>query len=565
MVSEVKPAQTPAMANQGTATRLINRLMPSPGDVVFLWGLLIVLRLRSGLLANGSIARHVMTGKLILSSLRIPHGDPFSYTGAGASWAPTTWLSDVIFASAYRLIGGSGLLLVTGVCFAVTLFLIFRFAVHRGANAVVALTFLILIAWVLDVYILAGPEVFSFPLGIGYLTILDGFQRHDNNRLKFLPVLMLIWANLAVGPIAGIVMIAVYLGGNLVQGALAKDQGSRSGFCDRARKLSTILPITLVAAALNPTGPKIFLSEVGLAGDNSWTNQFAGLLSPSFHDHFGIVVFFAVAIAAFALSRRRPGFFDVALLLAAIGLGLYSVRWLPLLVLLLTPTTIILLSNEIGPRGLRWPGWAHRFRHELAKLSENALGLERIRNTHMVACAVLVAWGAMAGYSARTGRLNFTDRDHERGSFPVDALEFALANSISGNVFNEDLWGGYILLNSYPRYKVFTDDRWSMYGDEIQEEYAKVAGAKLGFEGVLDANQVNWVLFKANTSLCRVLFLTGKWKLVYADGIADILVRDTPENQGLITQYYNVNFVPDGYMRVDEYKDDPTGMAIGHH
>lgn len=564
-MTEVKPATTPTMAKLGTANRLTNRLMPSPGDVVFLWGLLIALRLRSGLLENGSIARHVITGKLILTSFRIPHSDPFSYTGAGASWSPSTWLSDVIFAALYSLMGASGLLLVTAVCFAVTLFLIFRFTVHRGANAIVALTFLILIAWALDVYLGAGSEAFSFPLGIACLTILDGFQQQSNDRLKLLPPLMLLWANLAVGLIAGLVMIALYLVGNLVQVALATDEGPRANYRERARKLSAILAISVVAAVLNPSGPKIFLYEVGLAGNNLWTNSVNGVLSPDFHKHFGIVIFFVVSIAAFALSRKRPSFFEMALLLTATGVGLYSVRWLPLAVILLTPSTIILLSSGIGPRELGWPDWVDRLRRGLAKLSENALGLERIRNTHVVACIVLVGWGALASYSARTGRLHFSDRERERQAFPVDALEFAVANDITGNVFNEDLWGGYILLNSYPRYKVFTDDRWSMYGNDILQQYNTVSGVKLGFERVLDANQVDWVLFKANAPLCRVLFSTGKWKLVYADGIADILVRNTPENQALTKKYFNVNFVPDGFLRIDEYKDDPSGMAEGHH
>jgi hypothetical protein len=563
-VTEVKPATTPTMANLGAASRLSNWLMPSPGDVVFLWGLLIALRLRNGLLENGSIARHVTTGKLILSSLRIPHSDPFSYTGAGASWVPTTWLSDVVFAALYRLMGASGLLLVTGVCYAVTLFLIFKFTVRRGANAIIAVTFLLLIAWALDVYLGAGPEVFSFPLGVACLTIVDGFQRENNNRLKLLPPLILLWANLAVGLIAGLVMIALYLAGNLVHGALVADEGWRANYRGKARKLTAILAICLVAALLNPSGPKIFLYEFGLAGNSLWTGQINGLLSPDFHEHFGIMIFFVVSIAAFGLSPKRPGFFDIAVLLAATGVGLYSVRWLPLVVLLLTPSTIVLLSSGIGPRELSWPDWVDRFRRGLTNLSESALGLERIRNTHIVVCMVLVGWGALAIYSARTGRLHFSDRERERQAFPVDALEFAVANDITGNVFNEDLWGGYILLNSYPRYKVFTDDRWSMYGNEILQQYNTVAGVKLGFEEVLNANQVNWVLFKANAPLCRVLFLTGKWKLVYADGIADILVRNTPDNQALTKTYFNVNFVPDGFLRLDEYNDDPSGMGEGH-
>src|SRR5580658_7235631 len=98
-------------------------LMPSVEDVVFLGVFFFVLRLRNGLLEGADTSRHVLTVKIILSSLHLPHSDPFSYTMAGASWIPREWLSELLFAAFYRVMGPNGLILLAGIGIALTMLL----------------------------------------------------------------------------------------------------------------------------------------------------------------------------------------------------------------------------------------------------------------------------------------------------------------------------------------------------------------------------------------------------------------------------------------------------------
>jgi len=535
--------------------------MPSVGDALFLGAFFLALRLRNGLLENDFTARHVLTGRFILSSHSIPHFDPFSYP-VGASWTPHTWLLDVIFASVYRVAGFSGLLVISAACIALTLLLMFRFALHRGAHPLVVLGMVCLAAWVINSSAGAGPAIFALPFVLGFLVILDAFQRRANNHLRLLPAMMLIWVNLASGFIAGFALLAMYLAGALVVAAGSRDSARRQVNISKARTLAIVFAITVLASFINPSGPKILFSSARIAVNSGLTDHVLEWFSPDFHRNFLAEILLLAIIGVFITSRKRPDLFEAGLLLGTAATGLYASRFFLIFVVLVTPIAACLISTGSKALPARWPDVAVRFKGHLAKLSKRAVELEAHRNSHLFVWAILIIWGFMAVYANKTGQVHFTDRERERLTFPVDALQFAVANDLSGNMFNEEAWGGYIALKLFPAHKVFIDDRLDLSGGDRAKQYLKVTNVEVGYDRVLESNDVNWVLLKANRPLCRVLFLSGKWKLVFADGIADILVRNVPENESLIRKYFNVYFVPDGFLRVNEYYEDPAGTGL---
>jgi hypothetical protein len=549
------------MAKGVAGKSLSDWLMPSVEDVVFLAVFFFVLRLRNGLLEGADTARHVLTGKIILGSLHLSHSDPFSYTMAGSSWIPREWLSELLFAAFYRVMGPNGLILLAGICIALTMLLMFRFMLYRGVNLFVALVMICLSAWVINAFTTARPEIFSFLFVLGFVIILDLFQTDDKNWLKVLPVLMVFWANMAGGFVIGLALILFFLACNIAIAVTTRDKASQEACGARSKKLAAFLVICTLAAFVNPSGPAILWFPLRLAGNSFLMDNLGQWLSPNFHGYPQAEILLLIFITAFALSRRRANVIEAGLLVGTVFFGLYSTACFPLVAVIVTPIAAVMISDALGWPELQLPAWALRLRGQLGTLSERTRSLERARRAHLLACSIIIIWAMLAVYAARTARVHFTDRDRERQIFPVDALQFAVANGITGNVFNDQYWSGYILLNTYPRYKVFIDDRSEMYRADVVRQYLKVTNVELGFEKLLDTYGVTWVLLKANSPLCRVLFLTPKWKLVYADGVADILVKDLPENEPLIRQYFNVYFVPNGYLRLNEYDDDPTGTA----
>ena len=539
---------------------LTDWLTPSPGDALFLGVFFFVLRIRNGLIETPGTARHILTGKLILASHWPPHSDPFSFTRPGAPWVSHDWLSEVLFASLYRISGYGGIIILVGLCIALTMLIMFRFMLRRGVNLFIALAMVCLSDWVINAFAHARPEVFSILFTLTFFIVLDLFQQEDANWLKSLPFLMVLWANLTGDFAVGLGLILFYVVCNASIGLTTTNQAVRSACTARCRKLGITFGAVVAAALINPIGPSLLLFQFRLARVRFFADSLNEWISPNFNHYFQGEILLLLLIATFAFSRRRADFVEAGLLLVTVFFGLLFIAYFPLIVVIAAPIAAVLISHSLDQTYVKMPAWAGRLWERIAKSSEHAATIERARTAHLLALSIVIVWFGLAIYSNRTGRIHFTDREWERASFPVDALEFAVANGVSGNLFNEQHWAGYILLNSYPRYKVFMDDRYEMYGQDVVAQYLKVANVEMGFERVLKNYDINWVLFKANSPICRVLFLNG-WKLVYADGVADIFVRDIPENADLIRKYPKVYFVPDGMLRVYEYDRDPTGTA----
>jgi hypothetical protein len=121
--------------------------------------------------------------------------------------------------------------------------------------------------------------------------------------------------------------------------------------------------------------------------------------------------------------------------------------------------------------------------------------------------------------------------------FPKKAVDFILAENISGNIFNNEEFGDYIIYKAWPKYRVFFDGRSDMYGAILGADYLKVAHTLPGWQAVLRNRQVNWVFFNTNSTLSSVLSTNPDWRLIYSDPVARIFVRDKAEYQHLIAKY----------------------------
>src|SRR4051794_33597837 len=65
-----------------------------------------------GNVADPDLWGHVRYGEMILDGHGLPRADIFSYTAAGAPFYDHEWLSDLVFASLYRIGGSAALVLL---------------------------------------------------------------------------------------------------------------------------------------------------------------------------------------------------------------------------------------------------------------------------------------------------------------------------------------------------------------------------------------------------------------------------------------------------------------------
>jgi hypothetical protein len=107
-------------------------------------------------------------------------------------------------------------------------------------------------------------------------------------------------------------------------------------------------------------------------------------------------------------------------------------------------------------------------------------------------------------------------------------------------MLNNDEFGDYLIYAAWPEYKVFFDGRSDMYGEKMIKEYFKIVRIKPEFDDVLNKYDIKWIFFNARSTLSQYLLMRDDWKLIYADKVANIFLRDIPENRVLIEKYRNI-------------------------
>jgi hypothetical protein len=136
------------------------------------------------------------------------------------------------------------------------------------------------------------------------------------------------------------------------------------------------------------------------------------------------------------------------------------------------------------------------------------------------------------------GRVKF-QFDHKR--FPVAAVEFLKREPISGNMFNNDEFGDYLIFAAWPSYRVFIDGRSDMYRERFISSYFTIANAQPGWRDELAKFDITWVIFDTGSPLTAALQGQNDWQPIYSDRIATIFVKKTQAHAALLTKYAGVS------------------------
>jgi hypothetical protein len=391
---------------------------------------------------------------------------------------------------------------------------------------------------------LARPHIFSLILTLASVIILDLYWREGLNRLWLLPVLMVFWVNLHGGYILGLMLVLLYAAACILMHLNAKQEARK---CLRPVKPLAIAALaTVIATLANPRGPAILIFPFHLVGRPFIMDNVIEFRSPDFHHNSLFMLTLLLYLAILFLSPKKPDPIEGSLTLLFIAMSLYSVRYIPLMLIVVSPIVARRAPEVLGMLADRFSALpvTRGARTMMESISVNVTAMESRFDRHLwVWVAIAICFlAALNGGSFSKDRL--FDYKFDEARFPVSAVDFAQRNQIPGNMFNNDGWGGYIIYAAYPRYRVFMDGRSDMYGEPMLRQYLKVSRADLDYEKVLDRYNVTWVLFDADAPICQLLAASGNWKLVYADTTANILLKDIPENRDLIQTYKDTAFVP---------------------
>ncbi len=478
-----------------------------------------------GLLADCDTGYHIRAGEYILDTHTIPRYDIFSYRTPPIPWTAHEWLSEVFMALIHRAFGLTGVVIFFAFVIAVTYYLLSKRILADRSNILFAVLVMMLVIGSSQIHWLARPHIFPLLLTVLWYGLLDDFQYNNRNYLYFLPFIMLLWVNLHGGFIIAFVLTGIYLAGNLLKFFFSTGE-EKSEYRRKVKSLGLVMLVCLPVALINPYGYHILLFPFKLTSNKFIMDNVVEFLSPNFHESmiFTYLLFFMVAI--FAISRQNLNVIELVLILLFSYMSLYSARYIPLFGIIAAP----ILTRQGDLILTQYPG---RFTAFLRKRSERIASVDKSARGYIwpVASVFLVV------VLAAVGKAEYRFDENIK---PVSAVEFLKKEHINGNMFNNDEFGDYIIYEAWPEYKVFFDGRSDMYGEERIKEYSKVIRIEPGWEDIIEKYGITWIIYDAKSVLSRFLLERKDWKLVYSDKVANIFMKNIPENRKWIEKYNNV-------------------------
>jgi hypothetical protein len=230
---------------------------------------------------------HLKSGQFIFEKHTIPQKDYFSYTTEvpesiskiGKSeialtelpseknnryWTTnlkSSWLSQLIFYLVYLIGGFKGIGILKSAIFTCIYLILYLTMLRRGVSHLSSFFVLCLIAYIGIDFNYTRPQIFSFLLFPCLLYTLYDFRK-EGKSIYFLPVLMLLWANLHGGFILGVLIIFVFTFAELLNYSLHNTFGMSKISPLTKGKLRKLVPLSFIsgfASLINPNGYKTFL------------------------------------------------------------------------------------------------------------------------------------------------------------------------------------------------------------------------------------------------------------------------------------------------------------------
>lgn len=488
--------------------------MPQIGTMLLLFASAAVLEAKKlsslSALSNDDIWWHLRTGIWILQNHGVPHSGLFSQS-PHLPWSAPSWGYDLLVAFAFRLLGLRSipvLLMVFKSAFAAVTFLLAgglrrrfwpAFALSAAAQYILG-------------GVQPGPGYCSMILfAVELLLLYENRTTRSFRTLFWLPPLFLVWANLDIQFVYGILLLALFLTALLLQ-----DLGRR-----------------LTVRGLRQGGPTVSLANAGIAATLS---GIATIITPYFYHLYGVFlasltsmanrylpdfhamgfrqprdyVLMLLTMAAFlALGLRRSRDpFQIALLSGCAMLSFYAKRdaWFAAL------AAIAVIAEAIRDTG------------GTPDTDDKVVHLRRARNRQLlIACGlsvvILVLAAALEIPSSNEVLLAKVGQ-----GYPVAACNYIRQQHLPQPLFNSYEWGGFLTWY-LPEYPVAIDARIDLYDENLIAQYFEVMNAEVPYQAYPAMAQARTLLLQRNSAMGEALGTLPAFRVAFSDSVAVVLAK----------------------------------------
>jgi tetratricopeptide (TPR) repeat protein len=510
-------------------SRFGRRLFLVLGAMALLYACLAGLRTVS----DPDLGWQLATGRWVAQHHQVFSTDVFSYTSDGQPWIYPVG-SGLVFYAAY-LLGGFALISWMGAaaCVGTVALLLRRGSVISAAIAILAVP-------LIATRTAPRADMFTVVLFAAYLSLL--WQNYQTSRapLWLLPLLMIAWVNLHLGFVAGLALIAAFVGVEVLE--LPSSDTRRREALQRLKRAWPWFAATAAATLVNPWGWGLYQALVRqdramelhshfiaewASSRWSWANPLGALSLRDTNNTFNLLLIVVIVASAAAFLQRRP-----AAVILMVGAMYETTRHIRMEAL--TSCVVVVVAGSILFSAMPW--------------IRSCVSNPRMRwMLATAAVAILATVAIIRSADLVTNRHYLVGKDISIfGSglsswFPRRAAEFIERENLPGQVFNTYNDGGYFIWKLGPRRRDYVDGRAIPFGSTVLlqvNQLLETSPDSALWQQEADRYDINTILFPLGNEIpfTRVSDLCNsrEWRPVYLDEVSLVLVRRKPETQDLI-------------------------------
>ncbi|MBM4159209.1 MAG: hypothetical protein FJ216_10595 [Ignavibacteria bacterium] len=508
-------------------------------SVLFIFFVFIVLLTFTKINGEDDIFWHLATGKYIVENKTVPSTDVFGFASQGVQWIPFEWGWDVLSYVIFSVGDFTGLYVLNALLTALIFYLLYNILDKYKIPFFYSLFFLIILALGIKYRLGIKPQMFSYLFLILTLKIIVDYKyfKANPNYLFFIPFIFLLWTNMHMGVLTGILLFFVFVVSEIYLLYKNKNAGNRNLYI-----LLAAFGISVAAMLINPNSYNTYLytyshSQMKMLDEiyewySPFHQQYAGKLFIYIYYLF-LAGFFVVLYDSY---RKKYWFPAVVYLLFAV-ISVRGVRF----------TTDFMLASTVFFAFSFYDLYSGK--NYFRKICSNKLSVYFLSGI-LILFIILIPGNNLfrfIGFNSVFGTGIYEP------TFPVDAFRFIKDNKVyeEGNrPFHTFDYGGYFVWNFYGS-KNFIDSR-NLY-DSLYYDFKKIYNKSPDYLVLIDKYDFDYfVVFRPalspqdleNSVVSYLSRNNDKWKLIYFDNQSLLFVKNNVSFADLIAKYEFKFFTP---------------------
>jgi hypothetical protein len=441
---------------------------------------------------------HLATAREMISHHVFLHQDPFSYTPLLNQWINLHWLYQLLVYSVYVSLGLFGVIAIKALFFGAAATI--AFLVTNGEQRpLLRLSIFVFFTFQVRYLMLDRPVMITVLFMVIFFYALEHFRTFKQSRWLFVLLLVqILWVNSQ-----GLSAVGLAIAGCFFIEALFESSS-------RARYLALLIVGLVLCGLANPYGtdgfalPLKLFTRIVPSADNIYSMNISENMPLRYlhgsEMHFAYTSLFMACLIIVSIWFNRKNF-RISHLLLFVAFALLCTMALRN-VLLFVFMGLMLVNWNIS--NVPVPVKEQRYKNITAPL--------------LVLLIILLCFfhvKMLLGCRGLNGLSPFR--------VPDKAVSYLKANPISGNCFNADRYGGYMLWTLYPEKKVFIDGRFTIRPVKVFQEYLDALDKPETFPALAQKYDITHVLlpvsvFERFVPLVKMLYKNQEWDLLYVDG-----------------------------------------------